>query len=112
MILEPANLIGEEKFESKFVRIGNDIYITDPDDLQTLHIQLAEKHNILERVNFLKSNNRDEVDGGIIFFSPGVIRIGSASTSLSIPLTNKAREITLVKLKKRMPKYSIREVSE
>ncbi len=112
MLLDPNNLIGDESFESKFVRVGNDLYITDPNDLTTLHIQLAEKHKILERIYFMKENNQDEIDGGIIFFTPGVIRIGSASTSLSIPLTKKARFITLDKLKKRMQRYSIRELTE
>ncbi len=112
MLLDPNSLIGDESFESKFIRVGNDVYLTDPNDLRTMHVELAVKHKVLERVDYLKSNNPDEIDGGIIFFTPGVVRVGSASTSLSVPLTNRARMITLDKLKKRMQRYSVREVAE
>lgn len=112
MLFDLTSLIGNENFESKFIRIGNDIYITEQNDLKTLHIELAKQHKIDERVEFLKNNNPDEVDGGIIFLSGTVLRIGSVSTSLGIPLTNQAREITLEKLKKRIPRYSIRDLVE
>jgi hypothetical protein len=112
MLLDPRELVGNENFQSKFIRIGNDVYITEPDDLKTLHVDLAKSHNIEERIEFLKNNNPNEVDGGLIFIQSTMIRIGSASSSLGVPLTNEARAITLEKLKKRIPKYSVRELME
>lgn len=105
-------MAGNETFESKFIRVGSDFYITDYNDLKTLHIDLAKKHKIDERIEYLKNNNSGEVDGGMIFVNGTVIRIGSASSSLGIPLTNHARAITLEKLKKRIPRYSIGDLVE
>jgi hypothetical protein len=40
-----------------------------------------------------------------------VIRIGAHSEGLGLPLTQKARDITVRKLKKKNPKFSIRDLS-
>lgn len=111
MLLDLSTFNGTEKFESKFLRVGNEIYITEPDDLETFHYQLAEKHEVLERIKDWKTGNKDEVDGGRIFVDGMVIRIGANSTSLGLPLTQKARDITVQKLKRKNPKFSIRDLS-
>jgi len=111
MLLDLSTFMGTEQFQSKFIRVGNDVFITNPDDLTTLHIQLAELHKVLDRIYDSKTGNKDEVDGGEIFVDRKVIRIGSHSTSLGLPLTQKARDITVQKLKKRNPKFSIRDLS-
>lgn len=112
MLLDPTTLIGNEIFQSNFIRIGNDVYITDPDDLSTTHKELAIKHAILERVEFLKSNNPTEVDGGMLFMNGTILRLGAEAVTLDVPLTKQSRTTTVEKLKKRIPKYSIREVAE
>lgn len=111
MVLSEMYLTGIEHFESKFIRVGNDVYITDPDDIATLHYQLAEKHKISERIEQLKEQQKDEVDGGLIFISGRIIRIGAASDSLGIPVTERARRVTLQKLIKQMPDFNIQEVA-
>jgi hypothetical protein len=111
MLLDLSTFTGTEQFQSKFIRVGNEVYITSPNDLMTLHIQLAEMHKVLDRIYDWKSGNKDEVDGGEIFVDGMVIRIGSHSTSLGLPLTQKARDITVRKLKRKNPKFSIRDLS-
>lgn len=111
MLLDLSLFTGTEQFHSKFIRVGNEVYITNPDDLTTLHVQLAEMHKVLDRILDWKSGNKDEVDGGEIFVQGKVIRIGAQSTSLGLPLTQNARDITVRKLKKKNPKFSIRDLS-
>ncbi len=111
MLLDLSVFTGGEQFQSKFIRVGNEIYITQPNDLTTLHIQLAEMHKVLDRIYDWKTGNKNEVDGGEIFVEGKVIRFGYHSTSLGLPLTQKARDITVQRLKKRNPSFSIRDLS-
>jgi hypothetical protein len=111
MLLDLSLFTGTEQFHSKFIRVGNEVYITNPDDLTTLHAQLAEMHKVLDRIYDWKTGNKDEVDGGEIFVQGMVIRIGAHSEGLGLPLTQKARDITVRKLKKKNPKFSIRDLS-
>lgn len=110
MQLDPHYLKENTSFQSKFLRVGNEVYVTGYDDLRTLHNELAGKDKILERIEHLKRESKDEVDGGIIFVSGKLIQIGSHSTSLSIPLTTRARKITLQKLKYSFPEFNVKEL--
>lgn len=110
MLLNPADLKGNEKFESKFVRVRNDLFITDYNDTDTLHINLARKHKLLDKIEDLKSQNPSEIDGGIIFVDGKRIQIGSSSTSLELPLTQDARDNTLQKIQRRLPDFNVSEL--
>ena len=112
MLFDPPNLFGFESFQSKFVRVGNEIHVTEHDDLSTLHKDLAEKDKILQRVTDLKQQNPEDVDGGILFISGRTIQVGSASSSLSIPTIQKARDLTIQKLKKKRPDYNIKKIND
>ena len=111
MLLDLSTFTGNEQFQVKFIRVANEVYITKPDDLTTLHIQLAEEHKVLDRIYDWKSGNQNEIDGGEMFVSGKVIRIGSHSTSLGLPLTQKARDITVQRMKRKNPSFSIRDLS-
>lgn len=112
MLLDTRVLTGKDSFNAKFIRVGNEIYIIGSQDKLTYHIELAEKHKVLERLNYLKSQNPESVDGGMMFVSGPVIRIGSASTTLSVPMVDEARKITVKKLKREYPSFSIKEVND
>lgn len=112
MIISRFLIEDNQPFNSKFLRVGNEVYITDPGDTATLHINLAKKDKIYDRIIELKAQNPNNIDGGLIFISGKVIRIGSASTSLSIPLVDKARKNTINILKKEFPNYSIKELAD
>ena len=105
-------LSGLDNFQTKFLRVGNEIYINDPEGVPLLHIELAEKEKILERINRLREQDIEQIDGGMMFVEGRVISFGGSSTTLSIPITNQARNITVLNLKKMMPDYSIKDVSE
>lgn len=109
MLLDLRNIFDADNFQSKFLRLGNDIYITEPDDLQTLHRELAEKDKILEKVEYLIGNNPDEIDGGIIFIRGKIVAVGLNSSGFNIPKTERARKLTLTRLSKQYPTYSFRE---
>jgi hypothetical protein len=112
MLLHIRSLTGKEHFTSKFIRVGNEVYIIGPDDDLTYHKELAEKHKILERIEHFKNQDPEMVDGGMMFVSGPVIRIGAASTSLSIPTVDRARKQTILKLRREYPAFSIKEVSD
>lgn len=111
MLLDIKDLNGTEYFTVKFIRTGNEIYITNPDKDSISHLELAEKDKILDWINRLKSDKKDEVDAGMFFISGKTIQMGSASDQLSIPETDRARKVTLRKLKLQLPDYSIIELS-
>jgi hypothetical protein len=111
MLYDPKSFFYEDdSFQSKFLRLGNDIYITEPNDLKTYHKELAEKDKILEKVEYLISNNPDEIDGGIIFIRGKIISIGMTSSGFQIPKTERARRLTVQRLQKQNPQFSIREL--
>lgn len=110
MQLNSHHLKENTSFQSKFLRVGNEVYVTEANDLKTFHIQLARRDKVLERIEHLKRESKDEVDGGIIFVLGKLIQIGSHSTSLSVPLTTRARKITLQKLKYSFPEFNVKEL--
>lgn len=112
MLLDLTSLTPGSNFQCKFIRVGNEVHISEPGDIDTLHIQLAKKDKILERVENLKRETADEVDGGILFIQGHVIQVGSSSATLSVPLTDRARKITLQKLKHKNPEFHIKEVMD
>ncbi len=83
-------------FDAKFVRIEDKIYVTKPNDLGTIHYDLAKEHNLLELISKLKNESPEKVDGGFYSVYPKeIIYIWDQSTSLSIPVVKRAREITV-----------------
>jgi len=110
MLLDSHYLKTHTNFEAKFLRVGNEVYITEANDLKTLHIELAELEKVDERIEFFKVQSKDMVDGGLVFVMGRSIQIGSASSSLSIPLTVKARKETVKKIKDMYPEFSVKEL--
>ncbi len=110
MLLDSRYLTEHKHFEAKFIRVGNEVYITEPNDLKTLHIELAEKEKVLERINYFKLQDADMVDGGIVFVGGRSVQIGSASSSLSIPMSVKARRETVKKIKDLYPEFMVKEL--
>ena len=112
MLFDSRNLKGWENIQTKFLRVGNEIYIIGQEENLKFHIELAKKEKILERIEDFKIQNPDSIDGGVMFIENKLIRIGLSSSSLDIPLTEKARTETLKVLNKHLPEYSIKLVSE
>lgn len=112
MILDSKFLSGFEKLNTKFVRVGNDIFIMGPEEDLGFHVDLARREKVLERLEHLKEQDKDNVDGGMIYISGRIVRVGSASTSLGIPLTDKARKLTIKRLQMKYPSLSIKELSD
>lgn len=110
MLLDSHYLKTHTNFEAKFLRVGNEVYLTEPNDLKTLHVELAVKEKVDERIEFFKTQTPDMVDGGLVFVTGRSIQIGSASSSLSIPITVKARKETVKKIKDMYPEFSVKEL--
>lgn len=112
MHLDARVLTGEDNFQTKFLRVGNEIFIIGPDEKLSFHIELAKKEKIYARIEDLRTQNPDMLDGGKIYISGRVVRIGDVSTTLSLPLTEKGRKETIQVLKRKYPSFSIKEITE
>src|SRR3954470_22553288 len=99
MLLDTRYFKEHTNFESKFLRVGNEVYLTAPNDVKTFHFELAEKEKVADRIEFFRKNDKDAIDGGRIFVYGRTVQVGSASTTLSLPLTPKARKETVKKIK-------------
>ena len=60
MLIDTRYFKEHTNFESKFLRVGNEIYITEPNDVRTFHVDLAKKEKVLERIEFFR---RDDQSG-------------------------------------------------
>jgi|SRR3989344_3679413 len=112
MILSTRVLSGRDEFQSKFVRTGNEVYFIGPNDEVSFHIELAKKEKILERIDDLKIQSPELLDGGMLYINGRVIRIGGVSTTLLLPINDKGRKNTVSVLKKQFPSFSVKELSE
>ncbi len=110
MLLDTRYLKEHTNFESKFLRVGNEVYITLPNDVKTFHSQLAETEKVSDRIEFFRKNDHNSIDGGRIFVYGRTIQVGSASTTLSLPLTSKARRETVKKIKDLYPEFLVQEL--
>jgi hypothetical protein len=85
--------------ETKFIRIASDIYTTEFGDTEIIHDAFAGKEGLIEEIDRRKIEQPETVDGGyytIFKLDPPQIVIGSSSSSLKIPVTSTARDVTLV----------------
>lgn len=110
MLLDTIYLREHTNFESKFLRVGNEIYLTEPNDIKTAHFELAEKEKVADRIEFFRKNDKDMVDGGRVFVYGRSIQIGSASSTLSLPITQKARRETVKRMKDLYPSFLVKEL--
>lgn len=98
--------------ESKFIRIGSDIYTTEFGDTSTLHDSFAYKEKIIEEIDRRKIEEPETVDGGyytVFKFDPPQIRVGYDSSSLKIPVDSIARETTIVLFQDKSPGYKVED---
>lgn len=107
MILDRNTFLIYEAFQALFIRIGNDVYISEPGETSITHKTFAKKEKILEKIEITRLQSEDEVDGGMIFVNSKLIKLASEASSLDIPLTKRAREITLQRLRYQNPSFNI-----
>ena len=80
-------------YVSKFVRAGERVFVTQPDDLETCHLSLAKEDGVYEEIVALRETNPQAVDGGHVFVEEGgMIFITGGSTSLHIPVRDVFRQ--------------------
>lgn len=112
MLFQTYLLSSFETFQTKFIRVGNEIYLVDPNTPSLLHGQLAKKDKLTDRLKDLKTQNPDILDAGMFFLDHKILRIGGSSSALNLPLTGQGRKNTIQVLKKLLPSYSIKELAE
>lgn len=98
-------------YDAKFVRVGEHVSVTIPDDTSTPHVTLAREDGIFNEVVTAKVTNPEDVDGGFLMFSKlkegGSIRIIGSSRGLSIPTVPEARIKTGELFQKLSPGYEV-----
>lgn len=98
---------GLERYTSKILRIKEAVYTTDPNVTDIQHIELAKVHGVLEIIELLARQEPDEVDGGLLELIGTTIVIGGFAATLDIPVTEKARDITVERIKQLSPGYEV-----
>lgn len=104
---------GTSFYMSKFIRVGDKLFVTQPDDLSTPHDIFAIREGIFEIVTKLREENPSAVDGGYFDVSPKVqeIHIIDESSRLRIPISEAARAITIVEFTKQSSGYEVTPTS-
>lgn len=112
MIFDPKGFIFTDNFEANFIRLANDFYISEPGQEGVTHEQIVEMDKLGEKIEKMRLVNPLQIDAGLIFMDGRMIRIGSESAVLDLPVTKSAREETLKRLKSKNPSFSVKELSE
>lgn len=112
MLFDARVLSGRDRFQTKFLRVRNEIYIIGPEDKVSYHVELAKENKIYEQIEELREQNPESVDGGKFYIDGRVLRVGDVSTTLSLPVSEKARKQTIQVLKHKYPSFSIKELNE
>ena len=97
---------------SKFVRAGEKVYVTKPNDQKTFHSELAESDGIAETIRRLRIEDPVNVDGGYITVDnvDKYIIIDRISPSLDLPISKtaeEARRLTGESVRILAPEYSV-----
>lgn len=106
MKIERAIEMVEEVYDTRFIRVKNDIFISKGDELY--HDELAEKDQIQKTVNELRYTAPDDVDAGFftVMNNPEkIIYVAKHSTTLRIPTSENARKITVTLFQQNNPEY-------
>lgn len=87
LYLGPNN--GVKYYVCKFVRVGEDIFVTEPNDLDTTHSELAEAGGVRETILKFMYIDQDKFDAGQMAFrntpGRGRIRVGMYSMGFDLP---------------------------
>ena len=99
-------------YSCKFIRVKDKIYVTSPNDIDTLHHTLAETDGINDELFKLIRSNPNDVDAGQITVlnneSRKRVRVSMSSIGYGIPLTDQARVNTAEIIGRLTPGYEIR----
>lgn len=94
-------------YGQKIIRVGRNVFSTSPGDLSTLHESLADDMGVIEVIQSLKITSPDELDGLTLqFLGNRAVAKGDSST-LRLPMSKKARTITLELLREETPDFPI-----
>jgi hypothetical protein len=90
---------GIKYYICKFIRVGGDIFVTEPNDIDTQHLDLAEADGVRTKILGSMYSNPDNFDAGQLAFrnssGRGRIRVGMYSMGFDLPLRDSlARVIT------------------
>lgn len=112
MLFSDLYFMGDEEFEVNFIRLGSDVYITEPGDVTTPHSILAEQSKITEKIEQMREGKVDEIDAGLMFVSGKSIRIASLSENLNLPEVSSARKLTIERMSRKFNDFQIKELIE
>lgn len=103
----------EIDYRSKFIRLGERVYVTDPNETTTLHSELAQRDGIMDEINELVKTDAKSLDFGFLSakgFGRGkeiVISGSTISIEVSRSTREEAREITGEIIEKMCPDFKV-----
>ncbi len=95
-----------QDYGTNFIRVRKKLYVHSR-HLLLEHKDLAQLEDILEGVSRLREKQNNEVDAGRFRFSGKDLFVDGYSSSLELPLSREAREITLRQVRLQTPGYAI-----
>lgn len=104
---------GEVDHRSKFIRIGERIFVTEPNETRILHSELADQENVLEEINGLLKTDAESLDFGFITtraysqFREILISGSTISIEVSRESREEARKITGDIIEKMCPDFKV-----
>lgn len=99
----------KDYYSSKFVRVTDNLYVTLAGDINTQHSVLAHEHNLLQRINQLRTSSPEEIDAGFITVSNTLqlIVVNLGSMILNLPAVVDARKRTIEVVLSKTPGYKV-----
>src|SRR5947209_5596314 len=94
--------------QMQFIRTGQNIFVPERNQ-QIDHRELAEEFDITDFIKVLKKIAPDQVDAGFVEIRMDIYTtvIDGQSEELELPITCKAREITIVTFQKYNPGHRV-----
>lgn len=99
-------------FESKFVRVGDDIYVDEHGDIFIEHRAIAFKDSVLGELTRLRRQDPTAVDAGFVTIAHGEtgnnrITINGESFGLHLPEVGEARAKTGILFQQKSPGFEV-----
>lgn len=98
-------------YDAKFIRLGDRLFTTRPNDLDTPHAALAFSDGVLDEMNSTITSDPDTVDAGFYHVctlqKKNDITVAGNSMGFDLPKTSKARELTITVFQEQSPRCNV-----
>jgi len=102
-------------YQCKFLRVGDDLFVTEPDNLDTRHDALAMQDGVSDQVKAFQRSEPDSLDAGVLKVSTAYgehkLSICGESSRLCVYETPVVRQKTMEVFETQSPGFTIEKGS-